>query len=305
MDIGAVVVTYNRLEKLKKSLAAFADMTQLPKYVLVVDNASTDGTDEYLETWKEQDADFEKIVVHMEKNVGGSGGFHEGLRRSLALPADWIWVSDDDAYPAKDAFARTSQYLEACDAEDIAAVCAKVIKNGQLDVNHSKGYVQNGIFIKETIADSRQYETEQAFELFSLTYVGAVLNKSILQKAGLPNKQYFIYWDDLEHGLRMKKYGKILCVPSITAYHEVGKELDGINWRLYYSYRNMTDTYRKHFPGTCFAFYALKVKIKVLFNVLSGRHNLKINILEAGFNDALHGKFGMHAVYRPGWKPEQ
>lgn len=305
MDIGAVVVTYNRLEKLKKSLAAFADMTQLPRYLLVVDNASTDGTDEYLETWKEQYAGFEKIVVHMKENVGGSGGFHEGLQRSLALPADWIWVSDDDAYPDKDAFAQVSQYLETHNAKDIAAVCAKVIKNGQLDVNHSKGYIQKGIFIEETIADFHQYETEQQFELFSLTYVGAVLNKGILQKAGLPNKDYFIYWDDLEHGLRMKKYGKILCVPAITAYHEVGKELEGINWRLYYSYRNMTDTYKKHFPGVCFTFYALKINIKIFLNAFLGRHDLKLNMLEAGFNDAMHGQFGMHSVYRPGWKPEQ
>ncbi len=305
MKIGAVVVSYNRIEKLKKALAAFSDMTMLPKYLLVIDNASTDGTHEYLETWKEQPADFEKIVVHMEENVGGSGGFYEGLKRSLALDADWIWVSDDDAYPAKDAFAQASQYLEAHDTKNITAVCAKVIKNGQLDVNHSKGYVQNGIFIKEIIADSRRYETEQEFELFSLTYVGAVLNKNDLQKAGLPNKDYFIYWDDLEHGLRMKKYGKILCVPAITAYHEVGKELAGINWRLYYTYRNMTDAYRKHFPGACFVFFALKVRIKIFLNILSGRRNLKWKMLEAGFNDAMHGRFGMHSVYKPGWKPEQ
>ena len=49
MKIGAVVVTYNRLDKLKKALESFEKQLYLPAYVIVADNASTDGTAQYLQ----------------------------------------------------------------------------------------------------------------------------------------------------------------------------------------------------------------------------------------------------------------
>ncbi len=48
------------------------------------------------------------------------------------------------------------------------------------------------------------YEKKE-FEMGSFTYVGTIMNKKKLLEAGLPNKDYFIYWDDLEHGIRMRK----------------------------------------------------------------------------------------------------
>lgn len=304
MDIGAVVVTYNRLEKLKKTLNKFSDMTQMPKYLLVVDNNSNDGTWEYLAEWQKSDGDFKKIVVHMDRNTGGSGGFYEGLKQSLDLNADWVWVSDDDAYPASDAFEKASAYLEKHRNDKISAICAKVIRNGVLDESHFKKYEKHGIIIKEIIADKREFDKDE-FDINTLTYVGAIMNKEALKAVGITNKDYFIYWDDLEHGLRLSKYGRIICIPSICVYHEVGEDRRGLTWRLYYSYRNMTDTYRKHFPGVCFAFYSLKVKVKVLYNHFTGRRNIKLNMLEEAYSNAVNGKFGLHEIYRPGWKPKK
>ena len=54
-DIGCVIVTFNRLEKLKKTLNIYARQSLLPLYLIVVNNASTDGTDKYLEEWKQID----------------------------------------------------------------------------------------------------------------------------------------------------------------------------------------------------------------------------------------------------------
>ena len=98
-DIGCVVVTYNRLEKLKNTLRCYESQGLLPRYVIVVDNASTDGTYEYLEEWKKERELFDKIVIHSEENGGGSGGFYLGEEESLKRDADWVMLADDDAYP--------------------------------------------------------------------------------------------------------------------------------------------------------------------------------------------------------------
>ena len=84
MKIGAVVVTYNRLDKLKKALESFEKQLYLPAYVIVADNASTDGTAQYLRQWQKEDAGFEKIILTMESNMGGSGGFYVGIKRAIS-----------------------------------------------------------------------------------------------------------------------------------------------------------------------------------------------------------------------------
>ena len=54
-SIGVVLVTFNRLNKLKNALTCYDKQTYKPKYIIVVNNASTDGTYQYLEKWKESD----------------------------------------------------------------------------------------------------------------------------------------------------------------------------------------------------------------------------------------------------------
>lgn len=303
MKIGAVVVTYNRLDKLKKALESFEKQLYLPAYVIVADNANTDGTAQYLRQWQKEDAGFEKIILTMESNMGGSGGFYAGIKRAMEQEADWIWVSDDDAYLKDDALKQASDYLEEQpDLDKISAICGKVIKNGKMDINHGKYYYKKGIRICEASIPAEMYEKKE-FEMGSFTYVGTIMNKKKLLEAGLPNKDYFIYWDDLEHGIRMRKAGKIIGVPGIVAYHDVGEEGSGINWKLYYSYRNMIDTYRKHFSGVCYDYFCLKIRVKIFLNHMTGHKKLELNILEEAFKNARQQKFGLHPVYRPGWKP--
>ena len=75
VEIGAVIVTFNRLEKLKKALQAYSEQTVQAKYIIVVNNASSDGTTEFLLEWKSDDEGFEKVILNLPQNIGGSGGF--------------------------------------------------------------------------------------------------------------------------------------------------------------------------------------------------------------------------------------
>ena len=68
--IGCVVVTYNRLNKLKVALEAYEKQNVVPQYVMVINNHSTDGTEEFLKEWKRKDCGFDKIVYNLQKNGG-------------------------------------------------------------------------------------------------------------------------------------------------------------------------------------------------------------------------------------------
>ena len=307
MDIGVVIVTYNRIEKLRTALRKFDEQQQLPKYIIVVNNASTDGTEGYLTNWKKaEDARYRRVVLDKDENDGGSGGFFAGLSAAANENAEWIWVSDDDAFPRKDALKNAKKFISSAEQsgdEKIAAVCALVMNHNKPDKYQSRSFFTRGIRICERFAGAEEF-CKSEFEKNTLTYVGSIINVNKLKLVGMPKKDYFIYYDDTEHGMRLAKTGKIICRTDVIVDHDSQDEAENqVTWKTYYCFRNMTDMYRKHFGGAYFAYFAFKVNIKILYNRLTGNKNLKIRILETAYKDALAGRFGMNEIYKPGWKP--
>lgn len=303
MNIGVVIVTYNRKEMLEQTLKQFSMQTKKPAYIIVVNNASSDETEHYLTIWEEENEDYRKIVLNLKDNIGGSGGFYEGLKYSLKCDADWVWVSDDDAIPEINAIEESYNYLESQkeNLNQISAICGQVINYGKIDINHRKNYFAKGIRILELPIPEEEYEKKE-FELNAFSYVGTIISREKLKQVGLTLKDYFIWWDDTEHSLRLSKVGKIICVPAIQIHHDVGSEGIEVNWKTYYGFRNMTDMYRRHMPMPCFVYFSLKVIIKTtIFSILHKR-SMEMLLLKKGFLNALKGEFGIDTVYKPGWK---
>lgn len=303
MNIGVVIVTFNRKEMLERTLKQFSLQTRKPAYIIVVNNASTDETEFYLKSWQEMKEDYEKIVLNLKENIGGSGGFYEGLKRSLSYDAEWIWVSDDDAIPELNALEEAYDYLESRknDLNTISAICGQVINFGNIDVNHRKNYIAKGIHIHEVPIPECEYQKKE-FELNAFSYVGTIISRVKMEQVGLTLKDYFIWWDDTEHSLRLSKAGKIICVPDIRIHHDVGSGKFEINWKAYYGFRNMTDMYRRHMPKACFIYFSIKVIIKIIIYAIIRKRNTEMLMLKKGFWDALKGNFGMNTIYKPGWK---
>jgi len=98
--IAAVVVTYNRKELLKECLDALLAQTYPVDSIILIDNASIDGTPEFLKEQgylKNPKIDY----VRLPENTGGAGGFHEGVKRGYKKGYDWLWLMDDDAIAQK------------------------------------------------------------------------------------------------------------------------------------------------------------------------------------------------------------
>ena len=95
--VAAVVVTYNRQAKVGETLDRILAQTRAPDWIIVVDNASTDGTDQVLASYC---SDRRVIVYRLQRNMGGAGGFSAGMARGYELGADFVWLMDDDCYPS-------------------------------------------------------------------------------------------------------------------------------------------------------------------------------------------------------------
>lgn len=96
---AVVIVTYNRVQLLRECVAHARAQTIPPDSMIVVDNASTDGTEAYLEELA-QESGIE--VIGLPRNVGGAGGFAKGMERALKKDVDCVLLIDDDAMIAED-----------------------------------------------------------------------------------------------------------------------------------------------------------------------------------------------------------
>lgn len=130
MNNAVVIVTYNRLELLKECLACVCGQTIPFSRVIVVDNHSTDGTAEYLASR----TDIE--VIREAENLGGAGGFYDGLQRAGQSPYDWVLIIDDDAMIAPDYMEKLLDYANA--HTGIYGLAGKVVTEGHIDVKPQK-----------------------------------------------------------------------------------------------------------------------------------------------------------------------
>lgn len=253
MNLGVVVVTYNRLEKLKKSLSAYEQQTFQPAIILVINNASTDGTKEYLDQWVNVDTFTGTLrkIIHCETNTGGAGGFTTGIQHILTMNVDWVWLADDDAYPEKDCLRLISDYyssLPFVEQEKINSLCAKVVgNNGNVSCLHRRQIIKNALQIKEVpIRETDFVLPATAIDLFS--FVGVAIKTSAIEQVGLPHSDYFIFFDDSEYALRLREQGTIICIPDAVIIHDSPEnEIQKYSWKNYYMFRNKLYTYCQYF----------------------------------------------------------
>jgi rhamnopyranosyl-N-acetylglucosaminyl-diphospho-decaprenol beta-1,3/1,4-galactofuranosyltransferase len=228
--VCAVVVTHNRREMLRRCLAAIADQRRLPQRVLVVDNASTDGTREMVER---EYPDVE--VLALSSNEGGAGGFHEGMKRAHAAGAEWMWLMDDDTIATPDALAGL---LEAhAHLPDATLLASRVLwRDGSL---HPMNF---------PVLERRRLERVVASAELGLmpmraaTFVSLLVHRRVVDRHQLPLKHFFLWTDDIEYTSRAVLGGEgAYFVPQSVVVHETTAPEDFRSAkpdRFYYHVRN-------------------------------------------------------------------
>ena len=211
MTIVALVVTYNRCELLMGCLEGIFAQTRRPDRVFLVDNASTDGTPELLRERGYLDrADL--TYLRLGENLGSSGGFAEGVRAARELESDWLWMMDDDSQPESDVLERLLAAPQAADPGTVA-LCPKVVyADGSLDRN------QRGDF-RRRLRPLRDGEYVPGRELGFMSFVGTLVRTGAARATDPPKAEFFVWGDDVEYSLRLRRQGAIRLVPDAVMVH--------------------------------------------------------------------------------------
>lgn len=200
MRIMAVVVTYNRKSLLMECIDAILSQTKKVDRIILIDNASTDGTQQAV---MERGYLDNGIIDYrlMDINLGGAGGFYEGVKIAMASGADWIWIMDDDTIPRPESLNAMISKAERVPNASYFASC----------VVGSKGEPMNVPTI-DTRKSLNGYPDwylnfyEGMIKIEAATFVSLLLNGKAISKCGLPCKELFIWGDDTEYTRRLTQY---------------------------------------------------------------------------------------------------
>ena len=258
MRLVALVVTFNRQHHLQRTLDRL--LAEDVDAVLVVDNASTDGSAATLA----RTTDPRLHVLTLSGNIGGAGGFEAGLREvARRFDPDWCVLMDDDARPEPGAMQHFLSRASGLERAGFEAVAAGVFyPDGRIcDMNrpsrnpfwHMKDFFATalgggraGFHLKDS-----DYASQQPLPIDATSFVGFFLSRQGLVRAGYPDGNLFIYGDDVIYTLQMTaKGGRIGFVPALrfehdcATYQQGGGDIYHPLWKVYYNYRNSLLAYR-------------------------------------------------------------
>lgn len=247
--ICAAIVTYNRFDYLRDAINSLKKQ-DYPCDMLVVNNGSTDGTEEFLRDRKD-------LTIINQDNVGGAGGFNTALKYIAENGYELAWIMDDDIIADDNCLSQMVKQYEQIEneGEHIGFLCSKVVSPDGKSVNmptidnrpNSTGYSSYNDRLQDGL-----------LRVLSATFVSLLIPTKNIFLVGLPYKEFFIWGDDTEYTLRLsEKYPCYQVGASRIKHLRYGGKLsihtmcdhDRIKmWRLFV--RNQMFIARKRYYGT-------------------------------------------------------
>lgn len=254
-DVCAVVVTFNRKDLLPRCLEALNSQSRKPELIIVVDNASTDGTpavlkdrgyiaslppigidesvalvdseyvvveDGFIENYSQKIRNLNRehcgiLYVRMNSNTGGAGGFHEGQKLAHQLGFSWLWLMDDDGYPSETCL---ENLLISTQEHPFSAINPLVINCDEPE------FLSFGLGPKlKTVSGAITAGGIQSV-IYGVAnpFNGTLISHKLISDIGYIKKEMFIWGDETEYFLRAKKYGfKIATIVSASFFHPDSK----------------------------------------------------------------------------------
>lgn len=209
----AVLVTYNKPQLLEECLNAILEQSTPIDKVVVIDNNSNEQTGKVLSNFSGDKI----VVVKLDSNIGGAGGFNRGMKEAMKLnPTDGLWIMDDDTIPSKTAFEQIQKTKNTVQNE-FSFICSNVRwTDGKACIMNIPGpagiwneFVQNG-----------------AVKVNMASFVSIYFSSEAIKKVGFPISEFFIWGDDMEYTQRISKYKDAYFANNSIVTHKMASNQD-------------------------------------------------------------------------------
>jgi glycosyltransferase involved in cell wall biosynthesis len=280
----AVVVTFNRSDKLRHTIAHIRRQTHKPVKIYIIDNNSTDNTYDVCDAARREDESiiYEKLPV----NIGGAGGFSRGLEIAYRAGHQKVWIMDDDCFPEVECAQELLTAFASCEKTGFNPpfVCSRVLwtDGNTCEMNNPVPHWNW----------AARFSSELPLVLVnSCSFVSVMFDRNAIKEYGLPITEYFIWHDDVEYTMRCTRDFPGVCNLKSIAIHALpsnrGVNYSDLNasnsWKFIHGARNVhSDMVQKSGWGS-----TLKSinKIRVVMRRANVDRKIRMQVLKS----ALHG----------------
>jgi hypothetical protein len=276
--VAAVVVTYNRKQLLTECLDALLAQTRPVNKIILINNASTDGTPELLEE-RGYLANPVMDYVRLPENTGSAGGFHEGVKRGHEAGYDWLWLMDDDTIAKHDALHHLLSVSQQT-SNKIGFVCSRVewVDGAPhfMNIPVSKSII-NGMA-------SNSFDDIGCQLIESCSFVSVLVSRKAISAVGYPFSEMYIWADDVEYTCRITDAKWIgLYYPKSRVFHATQENyypnilVDKASnlWRYKHGIRNRLYVERTRRGFAAFVFRVLYRLTVINVSIIKNRKNAK------------------------------
>jgi rhamnopyranosyl-N-acetylglucosaminyl-diphospho-decaprenol beta-1,3/1,4-galactofuranosyltransferase len=280
--VAAVVVTFNRKHLLARCLEAIRAQTSGCERVFIIDNASSDGTFEFLS----REGLIDELIeyVRLPVNTGSAGGFHEGMKRAHAAGYEWLWLMDDDGCPASDCL----EHLLSChDSLDVIGP-AVVRPDDPSRLTWGLRRVRpDGRFRTwrsiTTYRDLVERSRNGVYVGIAALFNGVLVRRAVPEAIGFVLDDLFIWGDENEYLMRCKEAGfRVgICVGAFH-HHAYVSSRRSSKLKFYYLVRNTMYIHwrygRIQLPAAFRPLYPAYISLRLLLGLpsLSGPYLLTL-----------------------------
>ena len=246
--VTLIIVNWNGEHFLLRCLSALMAQTVKPHEIILVDNASSDGSLEIARR-------FPSVrLMASDQNTGFASGNNLAIE-AASKESNWIALLNPDAF-AQPRWLET--LLDAAESNPEFNVFGSKLVNAE-DPTRMDGagdvYHVSGLVWRIGHGDAIPTAAENEREVFSPCAAAALYRRSTLLEAGGFDEDYFCYVEDVDLGFRLRLAGyRCLYVPQSVACH-VGSGTTGgqhSDFAVYHGHRNLVWTFVKNMPGTLF-----------------------------------------------------
>lgn len=225
MRVLVQIHTWNDADVIAGVIDAVLAQSRTVEEILIVDNASTDGTAERA---------YPEIVtlVRHKLNLGTSGSVKTAIEYARAHGYGWLWVLDADSMPRPDALELLINLVEAEDpgaAQEVGVVCSShnLVRLGRV-LHHGRLLTPGGPRLPRLSPDRNSLDCD------SVIWSGALINLAVVERVGLPRAGTLGCWEDLsldygdtEYTYRVHRAGyKIIVHRDSIIDHPLGRGLE-------------------------------------------------------------------------------
>lgn len=232
--VASVVVTYNRPDGVRHTVARLLAQERRPDRIIVVDNGG--GASALLEELNAPERGIVQ-VLDAASNLGAAGGFELGFREAQRWGASWVYLLNDDDLPRSHAISTLLREVSA-DPQLVGAA-------GYVSVNGTPRSVgarfDRGIRYP---SDDDKQVGRQFVDV--LTFNGLLVSVEAVDAVGGIRADFFMMWEEFELCLRLRRAGGLLLVLNVPLLDLTGHGEGGSYppWRGYYEARNGLVTLR-------------------------------------------------------------